>query len=87
MYSSTPGDIAERGARLYDERLRRILEPEHNGKFVVIDVQTGEYELDEDHLAASDRAAAKHPGAALYAVRVGAGTLGRIGGRAMDRRP
>ncbi len=80
------GDIAERGTRIYEERLRAILEPEHTGKFIVIDVETGDYELDEDHLAASDRAAAKRPGAPLYATRVGAGTLGRIGGRWMASR-
>src|SRR3954471_6032055 len=72
------GDIAERGARLYEERLRKVLEPQHNGKYVVIDVETREYELDQDHLAASDRAAAKRPGARLYAARVGSRTLGRV---------
>jgi len=72
---------AERGARLYEQKLRALLEPVHNGKYVVIDVDTGEYELDADHLAASDRAAAKRPGASLYAARVGSRSLGRIGGR------
>jgi hypothetical protein len=83
MSDSRPsvGDIAERGTRTYDERLRSLLEPEHNGKYVVIDVETGEYELDEDHLAASDRAAANRPGAPLYATRVGSRTLGQVGGR------
>jgi hypothetical protein len=73
--------VVERGSRLYEERVRDLLEPQHNGKYVVIDVDTGEYEVDRDHLAASDRAAAKHPGAALYATRVGSRTLGRIGAR------
>jgi len=75
------GEIVERGTRIYEERLRHILEPQHNGKYVVIDVVTGEYELDEDHLAASDRAAEKKPGASLYAIRVGFRSPGRVGGR------
>lgn len=78
-FGTTAGQIAERGTRVYEEHLRHLLEPQHNGKFVVIDVETGEYEVDEDHLAASDRAAAKRPGAPLYATRVGARSLGRIG--------
>ncbi len=78
----TEGSIAERGSRIYEERLREILEPQHNGKYVVIDVETGEYELDKDHLAASDRAAAKRPGAALFAMRIGHRAGGRIGARA-----
>ncbi len=75
------GEIVERGTRIYEERLRSLLEPQHNGKYVVIDVETGEYELDTDHLAASDRADSKRPGAQLYATRVGSPWLGRIGGR------
>lgn len=84
MTNASPptGEIAERGTRIYEERLRDILEPKDNGKYVVIDVETGDYELDEDHLAASDRAAAKRPGAPLYATRVGSRSLGRVGGRA-----
>ena len=77
---SLTGDIAERGTRIYEEQLRCLLEPQHNGKYIVIDVETGEYELDEDHLAASDRAAARRPGAPLYATRVGFHSVGRIGG-------
>jgi hypothetical protein len=77
----TAGTIAERGERLYRERLQRVLEPAHNGEYVVIDVDTGEYEVDRDPLAAPDRAAAKRPGAPLYAARIGSPTLGRIGGR------
>jgi hypothetical protein len=83
MQSTNPGisRTAERGAKLYEAKLRGMLEPAHNGKYVVIDVDTGEFELDENHLAASDRAAAKWPGAPLYATRVGSRSLGRIGGR------
>ena len=70
--------IVERGKRIYDQRLRSILEPEHNGEYVVIDVDTGEYELDKDHLAASDRAHKKKPGKVFYAAKVGFPTLGHI---------
>lgn len=71
--------VIERGQHIYDERLKALLEPAHNGKFVVIDVETGEYEVDSVHRAASDRAFAKHPGALLFATRVGSPTLGRMG--------
>ena len=77
---------AERGAKFYEDKLRGLLEPGHNGKYVVIDVESGQYELDADHLAASDRAAARWPGARLYATRVGTGSLGRIGGRLAAKR-
>jgi len=85
--SPTTNGIAHRGAQTYEQQLRHALEPQYNGKYVVIDVDTGEYELDDDHLAASDRAAAKRPGAALYATRVGSRSLGRIGGRLSAAKP
>lgn len=82
------GDTIERGTRIYEERLRRLLEPQHNGEYVVIDVDTGDYEVDGDHLVASDRAAAKRPGARLYATRAGSDSLVRVrGGRQLTKGP
>jgi len=83
MKTAIPGNssIADCGANIYEKKLRERLEPAHNGKYVIIDVETGEYELDTDHLAASNRAAAKWPGSKLYATRVGSGILGKLGGR------
>lgn len=79
-------EIVEKGTRIYEERLRDVLEPAHLGEFVVIDIETGEYEVDKDYLAASDRAAAKRAGAPLYATRVGSRYFARIGGRWGPRR-
>jgi len=75
--------IVERGVKIYEEKLRQTLEPAHLGEFVVIDVETGEYEVDADHMTASDRAAAKREGAPLFATRVGSRSIGRIGGRGL----
>lgn len=72
-------EIVERGERIYRERLRDVLEPEQNGKFVVIDVESGEYDVGDNCRAVSDRVAAKHPGAPLYAGRVGFPTTYRVG--------
>jgi hypothetical protein len=84
--SYSPNEIVERGRALYDEQIRDRVEAENRGRFLVINVETGEYVLDDDHLAASDRAAAKYPGAPLYAVRVGYPAVGRIGGRGLVRK-
>lgn len=75
------GEIARLGKKIYDEKLRSLLEPQDNHKYVVIDVETGEYEVDQDELAAFDRARARRSDAPLYATRVGHGALCRIGGR------
>ena len=77
MVSAVITSTADAGATIY-ELLRPLLEPAHRGKYVVIDVDTGAYELDADHLAASDRAHAKSPNGRFYVVRIGIPfTIGR----------
>lgn len=78
-YSSD--EIVARGKALYEQQIRNRVEAENRGRFLVINVETGEFVLDDNHLAASDRAAEKYPGAPLYTVRVGYPAVGRIGGR------
>lgn len=81
------GQIAERGAQIYSQRLRQLLEPTHKGKYVVIDVDSGAFEIDADRMAATDRAREKWPAARLYLARVGYDTVGRIGGRLAAKLP
>lgn len=63
--------LARRGQEYYDRFLRPELEPEHKGKYLVLDVDSGDYELDSDEMAAIDRARAKHPDRIFYILRVG----------------
>lgn len=72
-------EIVRRGKAIYEERIRAQVEPAHIGKYLVINIENGEYEVDEEHVAASDRAAEKNPGAPLFGMRVGYPTVGRIG--------
>lgn len=76
----TPEEIARRGQAIYDQRIRPQVEATDRGKYLVLDVDSGDYEIDEDHIVASDRAAARHPGGTLYGVRIGYPVLGHIGG-------
>ena len=67
----TNEEIARRGEEIYASRLRGHLENEHKGEVVIIDIESGEYEIGHDSLAANKRALARRPGAALYGIRVG----------------
>jgi len=72
----TNEEIVHRGQELYANSVRALVEKEENlGKIVVMDVETGAYEIDTDALTASGRALAKHPGAAIFAVRIGHGSV------------
>jgi hypothetical protein len=80
MAHTQPGEITRRGEVICESHLRALVEPEHHGKYIVIDVDSGSYQIDSDHLAASDRAAAMYPGGRLFAMRIGYRALGRVGG-------
>ena len=75
----TSEEIARRGQALYEERLRAEVDARDRGKFLVLDIETGEYELDVDELAALQRAKRKNPDAVLYILRVGYPAAYRIG--------
>ena len=77
----TKEEIVSRGKSIYDQQIREKVEPQHNGKFLVLDIETGEFEIDADSVAAVERATAKHPDPALYLLRVGFPTAVKLGGR------
>ena len=55
-------DLLERGERIYEERLKSLLEPDHKGEIVAVEVESGEYFLGKREIEAYDKAVAKHPG-------------------------
>ncbi len=79
--------LARRGQDYYDRVLRSEIEPEHKGEFLVLDVESGEYELDADEAAALNRAMERHPDRLFYVLRVGSRTAHCIGARFARREP
>jgi hypothetical protein len=74
-------EVAERGEALYESQIRPLVADGNRGSFVVIDIETGAWEMDADDLAATKRALARRPDAILYGVRVGYPTAYRLGGK------
>ncbi|HXU30133.1 MAG TPA: hypothetical protein VN851_06105 [Thermoanaerobaculia bacterium] len=68
-YSSD--EIVERGQALYERDIQGALPLIDRGSFLVLDIETGDYEVDRDQLAAVKRARAKHLDGAFYFLRVG----------------
>lgn len=64
-------EIVPRGEEIYERDVRPKLGPEHEGKFVVIDIETGDYEVSDDDGEAFGRAEEKHPEAVFFVLRVG----------------
>ena len=66
-----PADLASRGQAIYEERIRHLVDPQQKGKFVVIDVYSGDYEVHERDADASRKLLKRRPDAMTWAVRVG----------------
>jgi hypothetical protein len=72
----------EEGSRIYYHELRPKLEVHENfGKVLVIDVDSGDYEMDVDGNAAVARIRARHPDHLLYRMRIGAKATYSMAGR------
>lgn len=76
----TTEEIARRGRELYERELRARVEPIHRGKFLVLDVESGDYEVADEDLDASERLLERQPDAMLYGVLIGEEAAYRIGG-------
>ena len=74
-------EIGLRGQALYDQTIRAQVEGENRGKFLILDVNTGEYEIDAEDLVASERFLARRADAVLFGIRIGFPTAYRLGGR------
>ena len=66
-----PGDIAARGEAIYRERIRPQVKSVAKGSFVVIDIESGDYEVGAGDASATRRLLDRRPGAVTYGVRVG----------------
>lgn len=73
--------FARRGGEIYERNIRPLVEAENKGKYVLIDIESGDYEMDEDEIAASDRLLARRPDAQIWLILVGAPTARRFGPR------
>lgn len=76
----TRKEVAERGEDIYNREIRAKVESECNGKYLVLDIDSGEYEIDQHDLTATKRMMAKRPNAVLYGLRIRYVAAYRLGG-------
>lgn len=82
----SPAEIVERGRGIYEQTIRSQVEAAHQGDFLVINVDTGEYEIGRDDVLVSRRAKERFGGALLFTMRVGHDAAYRLGGRFREAR-
>lgn len=67
-------ELSDLGADLFDRNVRPTLRPEDDGKFVAIDVESGDYEIDEDDYTAVMRLRSRRPEADIWLMCAGCPT-------------
>ena len=73
-------EIVERGEEIYQQQIREQVESEHHGEFLVVDILTGEYEIAEDDLTATQCMLKRCPDGVFYGLRIGYPAAYRLGG-------
>lgn len=67
--------IAERGQKIYEDRLKGKLEPLHKGKIIAIEVETEDYFLGDSVIEAVNKAKERHPDKVFFIARIGYKTV------------
>ncbi len=72
--------IARRGQAFYRSIREKVENRENQGKIISIDINTGNYEIDDNLLECSDRLQREWPEAAIWAERIGFSAVYAVGG-------
>jgi hypothetical protein len=74
-------DVGKIADRLYEDSIRAKVElPENIGKMIIIDIETGDYEVDKNGLQAAKRLNARHENTRLFGIRIGYNVAASFGG-------
>src|SRR5258707_13203594 len=76
-------EFARRGDALLKTKVRPNLTAADEDKFVAIDIEMGEYELDKNEMKAVDRLRKRLPDPQIWLVHVTLGYLHRFGGHGL----
>lgn len=74
-------EIAQRGEELYERSIRAKVETAENiGKIISINIDGGDYEINDDLIVACHRLQARQPNAAICTERIGYEAVYAVGG-------
>ncbi len=72
-------EFARRGQEIYEQKIRPTLRADDDDMFVAIDIESGDYEIDREDHAATERLLNRRPTAQIWLVRVGQPAAYRLG--------
>jgi hypothetical protein len=80
-------ELARRGQELYEAGIRQQVEAGNEGKIVAIDIETGEFEVNENLVTATNRLFERHPNAQPWVIRIGHRAVDHFGARSLKKSP
>jgi hypothetical protein len=78
-------DLAQRGQSLYESTIRQQVEAGNDGNIVAIDIETGDFEVDENVVPATNRLFDRNPDAQPWVIRIGHRAVDRFGARSLKQ--
>lgn len=67
----TSEETARLAEEIYRNDIRDKVMPQHKGKFLTVDVHSGDYEIDDDDLSGEKRLRVRRPDGVFYGLRIG----------------
>jgi len=77
----SPAEAGNRAKEIYERDIRSQVIDAHRGEFLLLDILSGDYEIDEDPLEASHRLQMRQPDGDFFEMRIGFKTAYAMGGR------
>ncbi|BBH42139.1 MULTISPECIES: hypothetical protein [Microcystis] len=78
-------ELARRGQQLYESGIRQQVEAGNEGKIVAIDIETGDFEVDETVMGATERLFERRPDAQPWGIRIGYPAVYHFGSRSLKK--
>jgi hypothetical protein len=78
-------ELARRGQELYASGIQQQVKVGNDGKIVAIDIETGDFEVDETVMGATDRLFERQPDAQPWTIRIGYNAVYHFGSRSLKK--
>ena len=80
----TNEEIGRIGTEIYRRQIRPQVMPQYKGKFLLLDIESGDYEIDEDDTSAEERLRVRRPNGVLFGLRIGYTSAYTLAGRMIE---
>lgn len=79
--------LAQLGQELYGTQVRQRVEAGNAGRIVAIDLETGDFEVDDNVVPATNRLFDRHPDAQPWVIRIGHRAVDHFGALSLKQNP